>query len=990
MKKFSNRFLSLLTVVLLAAIPVFAQTTAALTGTVTSEGAPLPGVTVTVSSPNLQGTRTTITDVNGNYNIGALPPGDYTVRMELESMQTVTRTLRVGVAQTGRADGELRVSALAEAITVTASAPAVLETTEVQANIQADLIEDLPIGRTLQATTTLAPGVTTTGPAGAITISGALGADNLFLVNGAVTNENLRGQTHNLFIEDAIQETTVQTAGVSAEFGRFQGGVVNAITKSGGNEFSGSLRDSFTNPSWTDKTDFVSATGVRQPDPIDDITEVYEGTLGGRIIRDRLWFFGAGRYYESTRTPFFTRSSVSYTAGDEETRYEGKLTGQITDKHNLVGSYLQVETENINNCFISCFEESNLDASRTLPNDFAVLRYNGIFTDRFILEASYSEKNFAFEGSGGDFTDRVRGTWGYDGAVTGAFYGAPVFCGVCDAEERNNSTYGVKGTYYLATQALGSHNIVTGYENWAEQRLSNNYQSGSGYGISTYSALPSRGADGVLRPTIAPGDLIGYFPISQLSLGSDFVTDSFYINDKWDLNQNFSFNLGARFDVNDGVDSAGNTVADDSVVSPRLGMMYDILGDGRFRVNASYSKYVNRIAETIGGSSSAAGNPSAFYYEYGGPVISGVPTIEAFTRLFAWFDSVGGLNNKDILVGASVPGVNTRIEQTLVSPNVDEITLGLGTQIGSNGFIRGDYITREFNDFFITRRDRSTGQVTDSLGNVFDLGFVENTDLIERSYDAVQLQAGYRLGQRVNLGGNYTWSETQGNQLGETAGSGPVTDAILNYPEFRAFDRHNPTGFLTQDQTHKARAWASVDVPTPVGAFNVSVLQNFDSGTAYSLVAGVNSGNYVGADVKAAYVGEGQTAANVAYYFSDRGEFRFDDITSTNLALNYNLPIRSLGIFVQAELLNAFGEDNLVTHDTTVFTARNGASCTSGGVRCVAFNPFTETPVEGRHYVKGPRFGQATAATIINPATGAVTGSYQLPRTYRFSAGIRF
>ena len=114
--------------------------------------------------------------------------------------------------------------------------------------------------------------------------------ESLFLVNGVVVNENVRGQPNPLYIEDAVQETTVLTGGVSAEFGRFTGGVVITVTKSGGNEFSGSLRDSFTNDDWTAKTDFAA-----QVEPIDDINSAYEGTLGGRIIRDRLWFFAAGR-----------------------------------------------------------------------------------------------------------------------------------------------------------------------------------------------------------------------------------------------------------------------------------------------------------------------------------------------------------------------------------------------------------------------------------------------------------------------------------------------------------------------------------------------------------------------------------------------------------------------------------------------------------------------------------------------------------------------
>jgi len=250
-----NRFWLVLAVVLLVGTSAFAQTTASLTGRVTMDGNPLPGVTVTISAPQMQGTRTAVTDVNGNYNLTAIPPGQYTVRFEMESMQTLTRTSQIGLGQTGRSDVTMRLTAVAEAITVTASAPAVLETQEIQTNLTQQLVEDLPIPRNFQAQANLAPNVTTNSPNGAqLVISGAPAHENLYMVNGAVINENLRGQIHNLFIEDAIQETTVLTGAISAEYGRFTGGVVNSITKSGGNEFSGSLRDSLRNPAWAAKT----------------------------------------------------------------------------------------------------------------------------------------------------------------------------------------------------------------------------------------------------------------------------------------------------------------------------------------------------------------------------------------------------------------------------------------------------------------------------------------------------------------------------------------------------------------------------------------------------------------------------------------------------------------------------------------------------------------------------------------------------------------
>ena len=201
-----TRYVVVVALLLVASLSAFAQgTTATLSGTVTHQGAGLPGVTVTISSPNLQGTRTTVTNEAGGYTFPSIPPGQYTVNIEMEGMAPVTKEVRVSLAATARADAELALTAVTDAITVTASAPAVLETQEVQANLTSEVVEELPIGRTLQATTLFTPGVTVNNNTGGIQISGAYSYDNLFLINGAVTNENLRGQTHNLFIEDAIQ-----------------------------------------------------------------------------------------------------------------------------------------------------------------------------------------------------------------------------------------------------------------------------------------------------------------------------------------------------------------------------------------------------------------------------------------------------------------------------------------------------------------------------------------------------------------------------------------------------------------------------------------------------------------------------------------------------------------------------------------------------------------------------------------------------------------
>src|SRR5207253_6649726 len=174
-----------------------------------------------------------------------------------------------------------------------------------------------------------------------------------------------------------------QAGAISAGFGRFTGGVVTDISKSGGNQFSGSLRDSVTNPRWT------SQTPLGEPRPDSKLFNVYEGTLGGRIVRDRLWFFTAGRYRKrDEQQSLFRQPDNTYAFTDTEKRLEGKLTAQITPKHSLVGSYVDVHDDQINNCFGNCYEVTSLDSPRKLPNSFATLHYNGVLTNSLLLEAS--------------------------------------------------------------------------------------------------------------------------------------------------------------------------------------------------------------------------------------------------------------------------------------------------------------------------------------------------------------------------------------------------------------------------------------------------------------------------------------------------------------------------------------------------------------------------------------------------------------------------
>ena len=985
----------------------FAQTTASLSGTVTTDGAGLPGVTVTIDSPNLQGTRSAVSDENGTFYFGALPPGRYAVSFELEGMSTVTKTVQVGISQAGRVDAAMRVSGVAEAITVTAAAPSVLESTEVATNISGVLVDELPIGRNVLDGALLAPGVNSNTSAGSqLSISGSPGYDNLVMVNGVVITENVRSQALELYIPDAIQETTVLTGAISAEYGRFTGGVVNSITKSGGNIFTGSFRDSLTYPSWTNASEFGEAEGV------DKTNNVYEATLGGYVMRDRLWFFLSGRKAETTGAALFTRivpgdatrTVFSATPTTDNEKYEVKLTGQVTPSHSLVVAYYDETSISTNNRFTAVSYDLDQFSDRSDPKYLGSASYNGIYSANFLVEARYSEMEYGIgHGNGSKFQDVIKGTIVRNRADGNARWNSPTFCGVCDREYRTNDGYFAKGNYYLSTSSLGTHNIVGGFESFSEHRYSNNFQSGSNFRLFVNSAQRVNGSEAIY-PTILPGPggsatYLVWTPIFTGANYNDLQTDALFLNDKWDLNENFSFNLGVRYDKNDAVDGNGNQASKDDRISPRLSATYDVGGDGRFRFSGAYNEYVSRIVDGPGTSAQSAGSPAYIFYAYQGPAINpaGTPvgelldTRQALQVVFDWFQSQGGTSNLNLLranSGHSVPGFDALISDSLSSPYVREFVLGFSTLIGNSAFVKIDGIARDWKDFYGFRVDASTPQQVDPLGIPHDVAVVENTNDITREYRGIQLQSAWRP-NRFNVGFNYTYSTLEGNDDQESATSGTVGNSPGNifYPEILNYANRQPVGDLGQDQTHRLRTWVGYDVPLPpvFGAVNISLLHSFDSGLSYSAIGSINvQGTGTGAPTNLPYVSDSGTDT---YYFSERGAFRLEDIHSTDLALNYSFPeIWKLQLFVQGEMLNVFDNQAIDAVNTSVTASGNSANFES-------FNPFTTTNLiecpqgtaaatcrtMGAHWQKGASFGQPTG-----PA------SYQTPRSYRFSVGLRF
>jgi len=270
--------------------------------------------------------------------------------------------------------------------------------------------------------------------------------------------------------------------------------------------------------------------------------------------------------------------------------------------------------------------------------------------------------------------------------------------------------------------------------------------------------------------------------------------------------------------------------------------------------------------------------------------------------------------------------------------------------------------------------------VQDQYGTTYDHAIVTNSDTYDRDYTGLQTQFSYRVFDKLNIGGTYTWSRLVGNVIGEDSGSGPLVGGNAERPEYRQASWNYPMGYLPQDQRHRAKVWGSYDLNTAVGLFNFSLLQSYDAGTATSVDGTIDPSPYV---QNPGYV---SPVTSATYYFGGRGTLKTDNILRTDLALNYKIRFGGVEFFLQPEVLNVFNRQGLVAFDEEVLTSLD----TGSGLK--PFNPFTDTPVEcpqrntpaqctamNANFQRGPNFGQA-----------ATESDYQTPRTYRLSLGVRF
>ncbi|KAK0351451.1 hypothetical protein LTR94_024911, partial [Friedmanniomyces endolithicus] len=375
-----------------------------LTGDVaSSDGSPVQGAEVQITSSGQGFTRTATTDANGAFRSALLPVGGYVVTITAPGFAPIAQSVNVGIG--GQSSYAFTLEALTSGATTEATALDDIvvtaatrrlnrnrTTTGITVNLE-ELVKTVPVGRDITSVVLLAPtavsGDSTFGNQPAI--AGSSVAENAFYLNGLnITNfDNYIGGSTVPY--DFYRSVEVMTGGYSAEYGRSTGGIVNAVSKSGTNEFEFALHGNWSPNSLreTSPNTYTSANGAAETD-----STSYTIEAGGPIIKDRLFFYGLTELRDNESSTYGITSGTKVTDTADDPFYGAKLDAYITANHRIEGTYLN--TSRTTNRTTYDWDPDTGDVGDEISGtelnsggESWIARYTGTFTDWLTLSAAY-------------------------------------------------------------------------------------------------------------------------------------------------------------------------------------------------------------------------------------------------------------------------------------------------------------------------------------------------------------------------------------------------------------------------------------------------------------------------------------------------------------------------------------------------------------------------------------------------------------------------
>lgn len=1054
----SVRLFPIVAVIILgAAISAFSQeTTGSIEGTIKDpQGNLVAGVPITVTGVTLGFTRSTTSKDDGRFVITQLPPGIYKVTASASSGfgEQVRETVQVVLGKPTAVDFSLQPEGATGTVVVSATDnPIAMTDNKIQTNITAQVADLLPKGTNFTSLLTVAPAVRNEPLTGGFQVDGASGSENTFVIDGQEVSNFRTGtlNTNNNIPFQFIQDIQIKSSGFEAEFGGATGGVINVVTKSGGNEFHGeaglSLRvaklQAGPRPFLTNA--FAAGPRLFRPDRDGGTDEFWTATFSGPIIRDRAWFLvsHSPQVLQTVRSLTYRNPNTGVIAGAE--RYVSSQTNwydfaridaNITDNLRFTTSYT----------YNPIVRHGEVDAnSSQLSTTIPAVDFGspiGIVRGSQLLRGEGGRQNsqnvtggltwtptsnlVVAARAGYSFLNEKLGNYGLPSIVGGA----RIFCStsglssaipaeagcvtgqqsrpsqtqtVFDASRRR--TFDVDAAYFV-NEFGGRHEFKGGYQINA---LANDVFSATidqvslryGRSINQTSGLSSA----ILPPT--PGaNGSGFIQRFATQGGASSKNQAFFFQDSWGPTSRLSLNLGFRIEKEEAPSfTPGNpSITFDffDKLAPRFGGAYDLTGDGKTKLFASYGWFFDRFKYELPRGSFGGDFFHNFYFE----TFPGDGRYDSLTpqRIIGNYSPVIG-GNCPI---SATPGSRVRcdldfripsnaglgIESGAIDPDLkpfrqSEVTVGFEREVWGNFLLSGRYshkqVDRAVEDIGFSSATGSEAFIIGNPGEGLaakvgtDFGFIPLK--AERKYDAVEVRFDTHSSKNYYFNSSYTWSRLFGNYSGlassdEDGRTSPNVNRNFDLPivGFTALGVQD-NGLLPTDRPHSFKFY---------GGYSLKWKERLGfspgSSTDFSLFTVVQSGTPL-------------TTRFVLFNIDNmilngRGDLgRTEAFTQTDFAIHHRYRFggsEQFAIVFDLDILNLFNEANVLT----VFDNISSVNIPATDIGLSANTPEAEAQFQ-RTNTRDKINAVLNSPTGSKDARFGLPNSFQSPRTIRF--GFRF
>lgn len=933
-----------LTVALAAGVPAQEQR-GSIEGVVRdSQGGAVPGVAVLArSSTGLS--LEIVSDGTGAFRFASLPPNQYELTAKLDGFvpaRVVDIELALGVQL--QIDLVLAPAGLDVTVEVTSRSPLVAITQSSRAtSIRSDQIEKMPHGRDFTSLALQAPGATEGRKLGGISIDGSTGAENRIVIDGVETTDTWIGTPGQFLTTDFVSELQVKSSGYSAEYGGSTGGVLNAITKTGSNSWhgdalfywSGDALDAGPRPTLqlapaeTNRAEYVTF-------PKDRYRQVEPGlTMGGPLVRDRLWFFGGyiPSFRPLDRTVTFRADGTTRTFRQDLSRHN--LTANITTQLGAgwrARAAVNTGSQSSRGLLPALDGTSNPAANYAIdeltPNYSAsvgvdLVPNHWLFTS---ARAGYFFRNFYNEGVyRGDRIIYQSSSLGLAG-VPAEYQHPRGFANVPTNIGRDRG----KGPHFSAqidstlfVSALGQHQMKGGVQ--LDRVGLDALAGGTGNGINIYwdqSFMGMRGPLGYYR--IQTNDRLPN--LGFITQGTATVNNvGLFFQDAWTIGRRVTVNAGLRTES----ESVPSLSPDPQIpktairfgfgdkLAPRLGIAWDATGDGKTKAYGSWGVFYDitklQMSFAFGGFSSAN---YTYTLDGGdlGAIVDNSNCPPACPGRLMDAPRGGGrpLNDPD----------DSHIDPDLRQTQLQEAVVGVEREIAPSLSVSARYVHKQIGRAVEDLGIRGPGR-TDTRIVISNPGYGLATVFYpergttpipfpkaKRRYDAVEVGIDRRLSKGWSARASYTWSRLFGNYSGlvqsdEDGRVAPNSGRVFDYPVAAFDERGQPvSGVLATDRPHQ---------------FNLNVL--FDSNFGTSVGARWFGASGIPRTREAAFI----PGIGVAVMYRGRNsDGRLPFLSQVDLYVQHELvSARRFQLTISANVLNLLNQSTATNYfPTELFTGQ--------------------------------------------------------------------